>query len=120
MSEKIVARVLLARCKSSKALYGITIEQIDQNSWSMKYSYPIDEKRAESEGFDKTTISADLYSAPDFRGCPTCGATANVKCEACHKLTCWNGEEASQCAWCGITLNVIEENGPIDVSAGED
>ena len=54
--KKINAQVLLARCKKSKQLYGITIEQVSGNAWEMKYSYFIDEVRAKSEGFDKTVV----------------------------------------------------------------
>ena len=112
---KLNAKVILARCKKSKQLFGITIEQVNRTRWNMKYSYFIDEKRAKSEGFDQTVISADCYSADTYPGCPNCKSMGYVKCEYCGKLTCWDGERSLRCAWCGKLLNDIAYRGAMDL-----
>lgn len=118
--KKINAQVLLARCKKSKQLYGITIEQVSGNAWEMKYSYFIDEVRAKSEGFDKTVVNADCHPAKNYPGCPCCGSMGYVKCNSCGKLTCWNGENRSKCAWCNEKLNDIAYRGAMDILTGAD
>lgn len=118
--KKINAQVLLARCKKSKQLYGITIEQVSGNAWEMKYSYFIDEVRAKSEGFDKSIITADCYAADIYPGCPNCGSTGYVKCSYCGKLTCWENEGSLRCSWCGKQMNNIAYRGAMDISAGMD
>lgn len=117
---KVIANVLLARCKKNKQLYGITIEKIDSTKWEMKYSYPIDENRAKSEGFDKTSISADCYAADCYPGCPYCGSLGFVKCGKCGKLTCWSNETSLTCSWCNERMDNIAYNGPMDISIGSD
>jgi len=118
--KKIIANVLLARCKNNKRLYGITIEQDTPQLWNMKYSYPIDEHRAKSEGFDKTKITADCVAANDFPGCPFCGSMGYVKCGQCGKLTCYKDEVSMKCAWCNNNMDNIGYYGPMDISIGSD
>lgn len=118
--KKINAQVILARCKKSKQLYGITIEQVNGNEWEMKYSYFIDEARARSEGFDKSIITADCYAADIYPGCPNCGSSGYVKCNYCGKLTCWENEESLCCSWCGKRMDNIAYRGAMDISAGMD
>ena len=117
---KVNAQVILIRCKSSKRLYCARIQQKKGNEWEMTWSFPIDDNRAKNEGFDKTKIKADCYATDDYPGCPTCGSTGYVQCGSCGKLTCWNGENRSKCAWCNEQLNDIAYRGAMDISVGDD
>lgn len=116
----IVAQVLLTRCKKSKQLYGITIEQRNGKEWEMMYSFEIDEKHAKSEGFDKMMINADCYAGNTYRGCLSCGALGYVKCYSCGKLTCYQSEQSVRCAWCNTIMDNIIYEGSMDLSAGID
>lgn len=119
-NKKIEAQVLLARCMENKSLYGITIEKKNDNTWDMKYSYPISETRAKSEGFDKTVITADVIADPCYKGCPNCGRRGFVRCGFCGKITCYDDEESLECGWCGRDLNNISYCGPMELSTGVD
>ena len=114
------AQVILIRCKLTKLLYGARIQQKKGNEWEMTWSFPIDNNRAKNEGFDKATINADCYAADEYPGCPNCGAMGYVLCGKCGKLTCWNGENASKCAWCNDELYDIAYRGAMDISVGDD
>lgn len=114
------AQVILVKCKSSKRLYGVRIQQNKGKEWDMTWAFPIDDKRAKNEGFDRTVLNADCSATDDYPGCPTCGATGFVKCANCGKLTCWNGENSSKCAWCNEKLNDIAYRGAMDISVGDD
>ena len=115
---KLEAQVFLARCKNSRGLYGNRIQK-DNGQWVANWSFPISENRAKSEGFDKVKIKIDnnFIWSEEYKGCPYCNSSGIFHC-VCGKLTCWNGEKSSKCAWCGERVNL--EAGSFDVLAGED
>lgn len=115
---KVNAQVLLARCKKSKQLYGIRIQQESGNKWAMTWAFPIDETRAKHEGFDRTKIDADCYPTPEYPGCPNCGSRNYFYCE-CGKLTCYKDETTIKCAWCGGVFDDLVDAGTIELSAGD-
>lgn len=114
------AQVILIRCKSSKNLYGARIQQRKGINWDMTWSFPIDDKRAKNEGFDKSTLNVDCCATEEYPGCPTCGSKGYVRCASCGKLTCWSGENTSKCAWCNEKLYDIAYRGAMDISVGDD
>ena len=118
--KKIEAQVILCRCQEDKSLFGITIEKSDDKNWSMKYSYPIDEKRAKNEGFNKSVIKADIIPDSIYKGCPKCGRKSLVKCGTCGKLTCYSDENSLTCGWCGKHLEDIQYRGAMDITVGVD
>lgn len=117
---KVNAQVILIRCKSSKHLYGARIQQKKGKKWDMTWAFSIDERRAKNEGFDKAIVNVDCCATEEYPGCPTCGAIGYVQCVSCGKLTCWNGENKSKCAWCNEQLNNIAYRGAMDISVGDD
>lgn len=121
MSEKKIAQVILCRCSQNKKLFGITIEKRTDGDWNMVYSYPIDEKRAKAEGFENTSITADIYTDSRYLGCPYCQKRGFVKCGTCQKPTCHtNGNSENTCAWCGKKLSDIKYRGKMTVKTGAD
>ncbi len=104
------AEVILMKCLESHRIYGVRVEEID-GDWFRTWAFPVDEKRASHEGFDKTTIKGNLFYTDDYNGCPYCGALSFAQCGHCGKLNCWNNEEKLTCGWCGRTgrLSVIED-----------
>lgn len=118
---KKVAQVLLCRCGQNKNLFGITIEQRNDDDWNMMYSYPIDEQRAKSEGFENTSITADIYTVFQYQGCPYCRKRGFVKCGSCGKITCHTtGDSENTCGWCGLHMTGISYRGKMTVKAGKD
>jgi len=47
-------------------------------------------------------IRTGLSMAPDYPGCPHCGASSVVRCSRCRQLGCWNpSSELYRCPRCG-------------------
>lgn len=100
------AQVLMAKCPVSKKIFGVRIEQRD-NKWCMTWAFKIKEDVAKREGFEKTRLSGDFCIAAGFPGCPYCGAQGFIQC-VCTKISCYNGLEIAECAWCGNKSKTIE------------
>lgn len=101
--KKMEAHIVLSRClKCTKKLYGIRMEKQGE-LWKMTWSFPIDEKKAKSEGYDRTTLSGVFTPTSDYNGCPYCKAKTFLSCPKCTKVTCYYGEEYAECAWCGLS-----------------
>ncbi|MBR1592032.1 MAG: hypothetical protein IJ666_03360 [Ruminococcus sp.] len=121
MTSKKIAQVLLCRCSKNKNLFGITIEKRNDDNWDMMYSYPIDEERAKSEGFDMTSIVADVYSTASYGGCPFCKQTNFVRCGGCGQISCHTtGNTTNTCGWCGTHMTDIAYRGKMKLKTGED
>jgi len=121
MAATRIAQVLLCRCNQNKKLFGITIEKRTDGDWNMMYSYPIDEQHAKSEGFDKTSITADIYSTTSYPGCPYCQKKNFVRCGTCGKITCHtNGTATNTCGWCNKYMTDIAYRGALTLQTGED
>lgn len=105
---KVNARVMLAKCSYNK-LYGIRVEQ-NENKWLMTWAFPLDEKKAHSEGYNKTQLTGDFEPAEKYNGCPYCGAKYFVLCGSCGKISCYNNEKKVKCNWCGVSGEASMKN----------
>lgn len=115
------AQVILARCNRSKRLYGIRLQEERDKTWRFTWSYPIDESRAKSEGFDRS-ISNIMFGEydDDYPGCPYCHADGFIRC-SCGKLTCMEGNESScVCAWCGTYMDDFVNVDQMELGIGDD
>lgn len=115
------AQVILARCNRSKRLFGIRLQEDRNSTWRFTWSYPIDESRAKSEGFDKaiTDIRFGEYEE-DYPGCPYCHAGGLTQC-GCGKLTCTdNGATTCTCAWCGNYMDNLFSVDHMELGIGDD
>ena len=66
-------------------------------------AFPIQEKTALNEDYDKTKITGALIQGEEYPGCPCCGTKGFFYC-SCGKLNCWNGKSRiATCNWCGAT-----------------
>lgn len=112
------ANVILFKCPEVKRTYGVRVEEYE-GDWYRTWAFPISEIKAAREGYDKSTITGNLYPADEYNGCPYCKTRRFLQCGRCGKLSCWNNEERITCAWCGLTgtTSVLERE--IDVSGGE-
>lgn len=118
MKTPVKANVVIMKCPETKKVYGVRVEE-HEGDWFRTWAFPISERRAEREGFDKVVITGNLYPTDDYNGCPYCKTLRFVKCGRCGKLSCWNNEEKISCAWCGLSGNVTPIHDEIDVSSGD-
>jgi hypothetical protein len=99
------ANVVLCKCPSSKGVFGIRMEE-RENDWVRTWAFKIDESKAKREGFDKTKMVGTMRPTPEYPGCPDCGAMSFAPC-SCGKNFCapdWKGESLEMtCPWCGRT-----------------
>jgi hypothetical protein len=99
---QINARVVLCKCPSTRNIFGIRIEE-KENDWVRTWAFKISESKALHEGYEKTKSSGTLLPTPEYPGCPYCGAMVTAQC-SCGKLFCWNNESdtgTAVCPWCG-------------------
>ena len=94
------ATIILAKCKNGQT-YGMRTQKMEDGDWWRTWAFPISGSRAKSEGYDLNVIKGNLYSTEKYNGCPYCKGSGFVVCGKCKKLTCYNGEEALTCQWCG-------------------
>ena len=98
----MTAVVALSKCSRHKRPYGIRFEKQGRN-WKYTWAFPIQEKAALREDYDKTRITGALIEDEEYPGCPHCSAKGFFYC-GCGKLNCWDGESyVVTCSWCGIT-----------------
>lgn len=120
MSVKKIAQVLLCRCSQNKELFGITLEKRADGDWNMAYSYPINENRAKSEGFDSNKITASLYLLNSFKGCPFCGSISFFQCGVCNRISCKKNDDSVNCAWCKTQLTNFLPQDKASIETGAD
>jgi hypothetical protein len=121
MAGSLNAKVIVARCSSTKKAFGIRIEQRD-GDWVRTWAFPIDERKAKREGFDVNTVSGSMSADDEYPGCPHCGSLGFVQC-GCEKTGCAGGLRDHDgyadytCPWCG-NEGKVEAVSSIDVSGG--
>lgn len=114
------ASVILIHCPKEKSVFGSRIQKMSDGDWCRTWAFPINEKRAKREGYDKQTIQGNLYYTDDYPGCPYCSSYDFVQCGNCGRLTCWNGESLLDCHWCGNCMdNIVDAADKLTVSGGD-
>lgn len=94
------AVIALSRCAKNKKMFGIRFERTAPN-WTYTWAFPIQEKTAHNENYDKTRISGAMIEGEEYPGCPYCESKGFFYC-GCGKLNCWNGKSrVVTCSWCG-------------------
>jgi hypothetical protein len=93
------AKVVLCKCPKSKGLFGIRVEE-RENDWVRTWAFKIDENKAKRERFEETKITGSMTPTPEYPGCPYCGSVSVARC-SCGKLFCWSIEtKTAVCPWC--------------------
>lgn len=114
------AVILLQRCNQMNRVFANRVEKRG-NDWYKTWAFQIDERRAKSEGYDRSSIRGMLYTAQEHPGCPYCGSRASVHCNICHKLSCWHEETEMPCKWCGTYMTGIRITAnELEFSSGND
>ena len=65
------AEVILMKCPEVNRIYGVRVEE-RYDDWFRTWAFPIDERRASHEGFDRNEIKGNLDYTDDYNGCPYC------------------------------------------------
>ena len=98
----MVAVIAVSKCSKHKQTYGMRFEQQGRN-WVYTWAFPLREKTALREDYDKTKITGALIEGEEFPGCPFCKTKGFFYC-GCGKLNCWDGRSRfATCNWCGAT-----------------
>ena len=114
------ASVILTKCSKNNGIYGVRIQKMEDGDWWRTWSFPVSENRAKAEGYDQEKIRGNLYCTEHFPGCPYCGTKNFVQCNKCGRLSCWHGEKAMRCSWCGNNMdNIVVATDKFNVSGGD-
>jgi hypothetical protein len=110
--------IVLGRCKQGRKLFGIRFVSETFRLWVGRWAFDVFEEEAKRERYGDNSIDGAFSFAPEYPGCPYCGARGIAKC-SCGKITCWNqSDKFMTCAWCGSRSKL---GGVVDsLSAGED
>ena len=112
----MTAVIALSKCSRTKKLYGIRFEKSGRD-WKYTWAFPIQEKVALNEDYDKTKITGALIQGEEYPGCPHCGAKGFFYC-SCGKLNCWSGEShIVTCKWCGTTGELSDGIDSINITS---
>lgn len=107
--------VILGRCRAGRSLFGIRFEERGRGVWDGDWAFPVRERTASRERFDRSEIRGSFTFAPDYPGCPSCGDKSLFLCD-CGKVACWDGESHRvKCPWCSESLVL---GGNVDRLAG--
>jgi hypothetical protein len=121
MAGPLNAKVIMAKCSNTKKAFGIRIEQRGRD-WLRTWAFPIDEGKAQREGFDANTVSGSMDVDDEYPGCPYCGNIGFIQC-SCGKIGCAGGVRnygdyaGCTCPWCGDS-GIVAVAGSFDVSGG--
>ncbi len=119
---RVNARVVLCRCQATKKIFGMRIEQMHEKTWFANWAFPIDEKRAKSEGFDKESLDIHCVIDENYPGCPYCHRTSYCQCGTCQKNICCdrNKDTSIVCPWCETKLYGFIKVSSMRFNAGMD
>lgn len=114
------AAVIMQMCSRNKRPFGVRTQKMEDRDWWRTWSFVIDERRAQSEGYDITPVQGNLYATEEYPGCPYCGSYNFVQCNKCRKISCWNKETRMTCPWCSNDMNnIVTATEKFDLSGGD-
>lgn len=107
MNDRPNAQVLVVKCAKNKKMFGMRLEEVQHRQWAINWAFPLSEKRASAEKFDRTKIEGSFNFTNEYPGCPYCGNTGVISCGSCGKLSCWDGKNnTATCGNCGKTMQI--------------
>jgi hypothetical protein len=108
-------RIVVARCASSKADYGMRLEEETPGQWVVDWAFPLRTGTAKKEGYDKAAISGSFRLASVFPGCPYCRVGGFFLCQ-CGRIACWDQQSLQVvCPWCNSRCELGGEISRLDV-----
>ncbi len=97
-----------ARCERVGKLFQIVFEEQGMENWVAQRSLlPPIAGAARGQAVSPLPLqgipqqlSGSFAIAPEYPGCPHCGAPSFWRCSACTELNCWDNNPTVMCAWC--------------------
>jgi hypothetical protein len=86
------------------------------DQWQLAEATPVDESVDSGEA--RLEVAGSFGLAPGYEGCPGCQASSYVRCDSCGSLSCWTGDPAFTCGWCGTNGQVNGRIQAIDAVDG--
>jgi uncharacterized protein YegL len=94
--------VVLARCATGGSLYGVRLVGEQGKEWRVEWAFPVEERLAAREGYDRAEISGSFVFGTEWSGCLFCSSQSLLRC-VCGALGCWTGTPGVVvCPWCRI------------------
>ena len=95
-------RFVPAMCLVKREAFFMKLVATD-DAWILEDAF-IDGSPADvSSNYESTLFSlGKRFDASKFV-CPLCVAKSFTQCGSCNRLTCWDGREITECAYCGIS-----------------
>ena len=88
-----------AICGKYRNPFGFTVNP-EHNGGTIVWAFPMKEGQAKREGYESRSVSGTISNAPDFNGCPYCGAKSFWFC-GCGAIVCFDGKMTQTCPKCG-------------------
>lgn len=98
--------IIICKCGKNRSLYGLRTEEKQPKKWDVNWAFPISEKRAQSEKYERNKIQGEFNFTDEYPGCPYCRNNNCFSCGSCGKLTCWGGAQIVTCAHCNTVCNI--------------
>lgn len=115
--DKVKAVIGLSKCSKTGRLYGIRFEP-RQVGWEMTWAFPISERAAAGEKYDRTQINGPFLTGETYPGCPDCGSRYFWYCHCGGRMNCYDGNLKNRtCQWCGWTGDLGGSVEQIEISS---
>ena len=88
-----------AYCGKYRKPFGMTVNP-GCGGGTFVWAFPMKEGQAKREGYESRSVSGTISNAPDFNGCPYCGAKSFWFC-GCGAIVCFDGKMTQTCPKCG-------------------
>lgn len=95
-----------AICGKYRKPYGFTVNP-EHYGGTMVWAFPMKKGQAKREGYESRSVSGTIDTAPDYNGCPYCGAK-NVWFCYCGAIVCFDGKWIQTCPKCGWHGELVE------------
>lgn len=69
----LFAAVGVAKCPATGNIYGVRIEEHENNNWIATWAFPIKPDMAQREGYVENEFPANITYDSNYPGCPYCG-----------------------------------------------
>jgi hypothetical protein len=114
---KSEVRFVPAKCMIKRGAFLIKLMVTDE-SWIIEDAFLDGSAVGMSSEYETTLFSlGKQFDASKFT-CPLCNAKTFTQCGSCDRLTCWDGREVAECAYCGISGKPSGRMGYIGVVTG--
>ncbi len=98
--------VLMALCSRHKKSFGVRLEQKSRRQWVADWAFPLQEKAAKKEGYDRTEIKGQFSFDQEYPGCPYCENPGLFHC-SCDQIACWDSKtNRVTCPACGDAIEL--------------